>query len=66
MAPTGPLDPQLWSDHGRWQVVRDETCLYLPRIGTDSKALYFDGRLSRVGYWLCRVWCLSHGYGSLR
>jgi hypothetical protein len=49
----GPtIKPALWCDHGRWQVTRDETCLYLAPRG-------------RLGYWLCRLWCWRHGYGWL-
>lgn len=60
---SGPtIYPALWCDHGQWQVVRDEVCLFLPRIGTDSNAHYFVGK---IGYWLCRAWCLLHGYGWL-
>lgn len=52
------MTPELWCDHGHWQVVRDETCLYLPKRGSH----YIAGRL---GYWLCRLWCLRRGYGWL-
>jgi hypothetical protein len=59
----GPtIEPALYNDHGRWQVVQDETCFYLPKIGPGWKAHYIDGKL---GYWLCRLWCLLHGYGWL-
>lgn len=49
---SGPtIDPALWCDHGHWQVVRDETALYVP---------------SRRCSWLkCRVWSLWHRYGWL-
>ena len=59
----GPtIEPALWCDHGRWRVTKDEVCLYLPQIGPDGSARYIDGR---AGYWLCRAWCLLHGYGWL-
>jgi len=59
----GPtIEPALFCDHGRWEIDRNETCLFNPRIGTDQRAYYFHGP---AGYWLCRLWCLTHGYGWL-
>lgn len=47
------IEPALWCDIAQWQVVKDETCLYLaPDPGPG-------------GYVQCRAWCRANGYGWL-